>query len=144
MTSITEMTIVDYPQIIELWTHAEGMTLRDADSKSNIGAYLKRNPGLSYVAKEKGHVVAAVLAGTDGRRGYLQHLCVLKKHRSKGLGQELVSKVLEELQAMGISKTHLFVHHANEYAQEFYKKSGWVARDEVRMFSYNSSDNRDI
>lgn len=144
MTNITEMTIVDYPQIIELWASTEGLTLRDADSKSNIDSYLKRNPGLSFVAKEQGQIVAAVLAGTDGRRGYLQHLCVAKAQRSKGVGQTLVNRVIEALQLINISKTHLFVHNTNDYAQEFYQKSGWVARDEVCMFSFNSLDNREI
>lgn len=144
MVTIVEMSITDYADVIALWRRVDGMTLRDADSKDNIAAYLQRNPGLSFIAKEQAHIVGAVLAGTDGRRGYLQHLCVMDKHRSKGIGQELVSKVLEELQAIGISKTHLFVHDANEYAQEFYQKLGWVARDNVCMFSYNSSDNHNI
>ncbi|MDW1712809.1 GNAT family N-acetyltransferase, partial [Vibrio sp. Vb2865] len=35
------MDISDYSQVIGLWSTTEAMLLRDADSKENIGKYLK-------------------------------------------------------------------------------------------------------
>ncbi len=73
---IREMHISDYSQVIGLWSTTEAMLLRDADSKENIGKYLKRNPNLSFVALDGDKIIGAILVGTDGRRGYVQHLAV--------------------------------------------------------------------
>ncbi len=144
MVQIRQMNISDYQDVINLWTESEGITLRDADSKENIEAYLNRNPGLSFVAVDKRKLIGAVLVGTDGRRGYLQHLSVSSAHQSKGIGYQLVDNVISALRRLGISKTHLFVQQNNQKAQYFYQQIGWFPRDEVRMFSYNSSSNSDV
>lgn len=135
-----EMQIGDYDAVSTLWHDTEGMRLRDADSRENIEAYLNRNPGLSFVVEANLNVVGAVLVGTDGRRGYLQHLAVKSDYRGKGLGQTLVKFAIEALSKQGIDKTHLFVGNENISAQRFYETKGWIARDEVRMFSFNSSN----
>ncbi|WP_044623254.1 GNAT family N-acetyltransferase [Photobacterium gaetbulicola] len=144
MVIIREMDISDYRGVLNLWTQSEGMTLRDADSEENITAYLKRNQGLSFVASDNDKIVGAVLVGTDGRRGYLQHLTVSPSHQSQGIGRQLVESVVSALSRIGISKTHLFVHSCNVNAQQFYLNMGWFPRDEVRMFSFNSSKNLDV
>ncbi|TCS41017.1 GNAT family N-acetyltransferase [Reinekea marinisedimentorum] len=143
---IREMTIEDYDDVIALWSETENMSLRDADSKQSIGHYLERNPGLSFVVQdgEGRRIVGAVLAGTDGRRGYLQHLSVSTDYRGHGLGKQLVNAAVQALNALGIAKTHLFVLNENSNAQQFYQANGWFARDEVRMFSFNSSTNKDV
>ena len=71
------MDISDYQQVISLWSETEGMQLREADSEENIGKYLERNPNLSFVALEGEQIVGAILVGTDGRRGYIQHLSLI-------------------------------------------------------------------
>jgi hypothetical protein len=60
-----------------LWSGSEGFTLREADSRDAVERYLANKPCLSFVARDDGQMVGAVLAGTDGRRGYLQH-CALQ------------------------------------------------------------------
>ncbi|ELJ8856572.1 GNAT family N-acetyltransferase, partial [Vibrio parahaemolyticus] len=80
------MDISDYSQVIDLWSTTEAMLLRDADSKENIGKYLKRNPNLSFVALDGDNIIGAILVGTDGRRGYVQHLAVDSTFRGKGVG----------------------------------------------------------
>ena len=139
MTRIREMDISDYPQVIKLWAGTEAMLLRDADSQQNIAKYLDRNPGLSFVALSDESIIGAILVGTDGRRGYIQHLAVNTHYRGQGIGAQLISNAINALEKQGIAKTHLFVANDNLNAQGFYEKLGWFPRDEVRMFSYNSS-----
>ncbi len=141
MVIIREMDIADYDDVINLWGQTEGMSLRDADSKESINNYLIRNPKLSFVAVSANEIVGAVLVGTDGRRGYLQHLAVSSNYRGKNLGRELVSQAISALANVGVPKTHLFVYNENINAQQFYEKLGWFPRDEVRMYSFNSSSN---
>ena len=55
--------------------------------RENIRAYLERNPGLSFVARDDlGHIAGAVLAGHDGRRGFLHHLAVDEYPPAQGTG----------------------------------------------------------
>ncbi|EGQ8164531.1 GNAT family N-acetyltransferase [Vibrio parahaemolyticus] len=144
MVKIREMDIADYDDVIKLWGQTEGMSLRDADSKESINNYLIRNPNLSFVAVSANEIVGAVLVGTDGRRGYLQHLAVSSNFRGKSLGRKLVSQAISALANVGVPKTHLFVYNENVNAQQFYEKLGWFPRDEVRMYSYNSSSNNNV
>ncbi len=144
MLSYQEMTLDDYDAVIALWNNTESMLLREADSKVNIGRYLKRNEGLSFVARNENRIVGAVLVGTDGRRGYLQHLAVDSSMRGQGVGKALIAHSVAALREQGVGKTHLFVANDNLNAQQFYDYLGWQPRDEVRMFSFNASDNHNL
>ncbi|QFT39218.1 Acetyltransferase YpeA (plasmid) [Vibrio sp. THAF191c] len=142
--TIRPMTIEDYDAVIRLWLQTEGMSVRDADSRENIALYLDRNPNLSFVAISEGNIIGAVLVGTDGRRGYLQHLAVLPQFRGQRIGYQLISQSINALAKIGIPKTHLFVYDDNLNAQKFYEKLGWFPRDNIRMYSYNSSSNSNV
>lgn len=147
MITIRQMDISDYDSVMTLWGQTENLSLKDADSRASIAAYLAKNPGLSFVAIDGQpiggkDIVGAVLVGTDGRRGYLQHLAVDLHYRGQKIAQRLVQSATEALAQQGIAKTHLFVLSNNLSAQDFYLKLGWQARDEIRMFSFNSSDNQ--
>jgi N-acetylglutamate synthase len=133
---ITELTIKNYEEVLSLWQSTEGVGLdKDVDTKERIGIYLQRNLGLSFAAFEKGKVIGAVLCGHDGRRGYLHHLTVAEAHRNKGIGNALVDKVISKLHMLGIRKCNIFVFANNPGGQEFWKKSGWVERTDLKVMS---------
>lgn len=140
MVEILPFSPSDYDEVMALWQATEGLTLREADSRSAVIHYLAHNPGLSFVARDGRRLVGAVLAGTDGRRGYLQHLAVAPTHRSQGLGTSLANRVLEGLGALGIAKCHLFVRRERAQAREFWERLGWTARDDVTLMSHLDSD----
>jgi ribosomal protein S18 acetylase RimI-like enzyme len=104
---------------LALWRTTEGLTLREADSRDGILRYLAHNPGLSFVAKEQDVLVGAVLAGTDGRRGHLQHVPVARTHRGQGIGRILAKRVIDAFAAMGVLKVHLMVRRENAEAARF-------------------------
>jgi len=83
--------------------------LNESDTRPAIAAYLRRNPRLSFVAEKKGRVIGAVLCGHDGRRGYLHHLAVSKRHRQRGIGRQLVNACLAKLRTLGIQKCTIFL-----------------------------------
>ncbi|HBA83956.1 MAG TPA: GNAT family N-acetyltransferase [Verrucomicrobia bacterium] len=134
--SYHSMTIQDYDQCLALWQGVEGVCIQSADSKASIQAYLERNPGLSYVARdEQGLVVGAVLCGHDGRRGFLHHVAVEPSHRRKGIATSLVTRALEALTRAGIEKCHIFVLNDNAEGLAFWKKSGWIKRRDIVLMS---------
>ncbi|SET56799.1 GNAT family N-acetyltransferase [[Clostridium] polysaccharolyticum] len=93
--NIRIMTIEDYDQVYALWQSCKGMGLNPADdSKEGIEKYLKRNPATCYVAEEDGRIAGVILAGHDGRRGFLHHTAVSELHRHKGIAAKLVDAAL--------------------------------------------------
>jgi len=119
-----------------IWCATEGLTLREADSREAIVRYLERNLGLSFVARDAGHLVGAVLAGTDGRRGYLQHLAVAPSYRGRGVGRTLAQRVVEALRSLGVAKCHLIVRQENAAARAFWEHLGWQGRADVVLMSH--------
>lgn len=145
---ITKMTIKDYEEVFSLWKNTEGMGLHsDTDSKKGILRYLKRNPGMSFVARDNGKIVGTVLCGYDGRRGYLFHLAVDKACRKQGVGKAIVNRALSKLASIGITKCLIFVFAKNRTGRKFWKRTGWTQRPDIIMMTKDSinknvNDNR--
>ena len=142
--TIRTMLISDYSKLLSLFKNTPGITVREADSKESILRYLDRNHNLNFVAVIDSNVIACVMCGHDGRRGYLQHLLVSPKYRNRGIGQMLFEKCLDNLEQIGIQKTHIFVLKNNTQANEFWSNQGWDMRDDINMYSYNRSSNSNI
>lgn len=132
---IQELTIDDYDAVRELWSSSDSIELGGADSREQIGRFLDRNPGLSFVALDGDNIVGIVLCGHDGRRGYIDQLVVSKSHRRQGIGRSLVSRCIYNLMRIGIRKWHLFVFEDNEEAISFWKTLGWSQRVELVTMS---------
>jgi ribosomal protein S18 acetylase RimI-like enzyme len=84
-------------------------------------------------------IVGAVLCGTDGRRGYLQHLAVAPSHQRRGIGRRLAAHCLDALSAQGIDKCHLMVLADNHKAAAFWARIGWTDRPGIRLMSHIAS-----
>ena len=141
---IRELTIDDYDFIVDLFRQTPGVTFREADSREATQRYLKRNPGLSFVAVGDNEIIGCVMCGYDGRRGYLQHLVVKPEFRRRGIGEKLFRRCIDALKEIGIYKTHIFVLKNNDSAHEFWVKRGWQIRDDITMYSYNTSSNKNV
>lgn len=131
MITIRKMVIEDYNAVYELWSNIPGMGLNDKDdSFDGISRYIKRNPDTSFVALCENKFVGAILAGHDGRRGFIYHSAVLPEYRKQGIGKTLVEKALDELKEQGISKVGLLAFSANESGNQFWKRMGFGSRDD--------------
>jgi N-acetylglutamate synthase len=119
------MTAEDLPAARELWAVAEGVELDLGDSLPELEAYLQRNPELSQVAVEAGAMVGAVLAGHDGRRGYLYHLAVRADRQALGIGRQLVERSLQALKAAGMARALILVVSDNARGATFWQRRGW-------------------
>lgn len=133
--SICEMTTEHHSAAYRLWEREEGVDLRKADSRENIGVFLQRNPGLSYVALNEGQVVGTVLCGHDGRRGYLYHLAVATRAKNRGIGKSLLQHSMSALRELGIQRCHLFVRKDNHSGREFWLSQDWFERTDLDMMT---------
>lgn len=126
------MTIGDYEQIYALWLRSSGMGLNNLDdSREGIAGFLRRNPTTCLVAQEGERVVGVILAGNDGRRGYLYHTAVAPDCRHRGIGSALVQAVLDALAAEGIRKVALVVFSRNQAGNAFWEAQGFTVRDDL-------------
>ncbi|MBD5532517.1 MAG: GNAT family N-acetyltransferase [Lachnospiraceae bacterium] len=129
---IRVMDISDYEKVYALWMSCKNMGFNNLDdSKEGIEKFLKRNPDTSFVAVEGDEVVGIVLAGHDGRRGYIYHMSVAEKYRKQGIGTQLISHCEEALKREGINKAALLVFNRNEVGNAFWEKQGFTAREDV-------------
>ena len=132
---ITPFKMRFYEEVFALWQQCEGVGITESDSRDNVQAYLRRNPGLSFVALSSGRIVGAILAGHDGRRGYLNHLAVLPDFRRKGVAKRLVGHSISALHHAGIKKCHLFIFNHNPAGSAFWESVGWKPRRDLQIVS---------
>ena len=129
--NIRVMTVADYDAVYALWLSCKGMGLNDVDdSREGIARYLVRNPDTCFVA-EDGGVVGVILAGHDGRRGYIYHTAVHSDARGQGIGSALVQRALAALKDCGISKVALVAFSRNEGGNAFWEKQGFKLRGDL-------------
>lgn len=131
------MSITDYDDVLRLWQDTEGLGLNESDTRAAIASYLRRNRGMSFVARAGRELVGAVLCGHDGRRGFLHHLAVAPAHRRKGLGTQLVARCLTELKRLGILKCGIFLFNDNADGERFWRMNGWKKRMDVCLVQKN-------
>lgn len=132
MMKIRAMSAADYDEVYALWMSCKNMGFNHLDdSREGVERFLNRNPGTSFVATEGGEVVGVILAGHDGRRGYVYHMSVGEAHRRQGIGTQLVERSLSALKAEGINKVALLVFNRNEAGNAFWEQQGFARREDV-------------
>lgn len=134
-TTIRKMTIRDYDEVFALWSVSDGVGLAEGDSRADIRKFVRRNPGLSFVAAEAKQILGAILASHDGRRGFLYHLAVVPGQRRKGIGRRLVTRALSALKSAGIPKCHIVVLSRNRSGLRFWRAIGWEERTNLCLMS---------
>ena len=130
--SVRRMTIGDYDQLYALWLSCKGMGLNDVDdSREGIARYLNRNPDTCFVYVHEKQIVGAIMAGHDGRRGYIYHTAVSPDHRRQGIGSALVKSALAALKQEGTTKVALVVFSKNADGNAFWERHGFVRREDL-------------
>ncbi len=119
----------DEAQVVALW-RACGLTRPWNDPHQDIARKLQVQRELFLVLEEGGRIVASVMAGYEGHRGWVNYLAVAAEHRRGGLGARLMQEVEQRLLALGCPKINLMVRSANTEVVAFYRALGY-AQDEV-------------
>ena len=126
------MQISDYDSIYNLWINTPGMGLNSVDdSKEGIEKFLKRNPSTCFIAEENEKIVGVIMAGNDGRRGYIYHTAVLPEFRGKHIAKILVENAMAALENEGITKVALVVFEKNQNGNGFWEKIGFTVRNDL-------------
>jgi len=114
----------DEEQVITLWRECN-LVVPQNDPKKDIQRKLKVNPELFLVGVVEGKIVATIMGGYEGHRGWVNYLAVSPSHQRKGYGRQMMEAVEVKLLAMGCAKINLQVRETNLAVVEFYKAIGY-------------------
>jgi ribosomal protein S18 acetylase RimI-like enzyme len=118
--------------VIELWRRCD-LVRPQNDSHKDIARKMRVNPELFLVGEIGGKIVATVMAGYDGHRGWINYLAVDPLQQQKGLGREIMAEAELLLRQLGCAKINLQVRTNNSRVIEFYKRIGYSIDDVVGM-----------
>lgn len=114
----------DEQQVIELWTACE-LIVPWNNPKLDIERKLKVNPELFLVGELKNNVIASVMGGYEGHRGWINYLAVLPEYRGNGFAKKIMTIVEQKLKDIGCPKINLQIRSNNEDVIRFYEKIGY-------------------
>ena len=122
----------DETAVIALWRRCD-LTRPWNDPKLDIERKLLVNPELFLVAEIDGEIMASVMGGYEGHRGWINYLAVDPNYQRQGLGREMMEVVEERIRALGSPKINLQIRAGNTAVIEFYQSIGYKMDEVVSM-----------
>lgn len=129
----------DEPAVIQLWDRC-GLLRPWNDPHKDIARKLRVRPDLFLVGLEGQRLVASLMAGYEGHRGWLNYLAVDPGYQRRGLARLLVAEAERLLRDAGCPKVSLQVRVSNTGAMEFYRRVGYTVDEVVSMGKRLESD----
>ena len=131
----------DEADVIALWRQCD-LVRPWNDPHKDIQRKLAVRPDLFLVGLVADRLVACVMAGYEGHRGWLNYLAVAPEYQRQGLARALVGEADRLLQAAGCPKINLQVRTTNAGVIEFYRRLGYVMDDVVSLGKRLENDER--
>ena len=120
----------DGEHVIALW-QACGLVVPQNDPHADIQHKIRFQPDLFLVGcDEDGRLLATVMAGYEGHRGWINYLAVAPARRRQGFGRQMLAAAEARLRALGCPKINLQVRRNNTAVIDFYRRLGF-REDEV-------------
>ena len=129
---IRSYQLEDEQAVVALWERCD-LTRSWNDPRKDIARKLTVQSELFLVGVLDGTLIASVMAGYEGHRGWINYLAVSPACRGRGFARALMDRVEELLLAMGCPKINLQVRTANTEVLAFYKSIGYVVDETVSM-----------
>ena len=117
-------------EVIALW-HRCGSTRAWNDPAGDIALARREANATVLVGRNGGAVIASVLVGHDGHRGWVYYVTVDPEHRFKGYGRMIMTSAENWLRARGIEKLQLMVRSDNAKVHAFYQSLGYYDQERV-------------
>jgi len=122
----------DEEAVVALWTACD-LVRPWNDPHRDIARKLTTQPEMFLVGEVARHVVASVMAGYDGHRGWVNYLAVDPAVRGAGYARALMAEVERMLTDRGCPKLSLQIRSANEGVIDFYAALGYAVDPVVSM-----------
>jgi ribosomal protein S18 acetylase RimI-like enzyme len=122
----------DEVAVVALWRRCDLVRAWN-DPAKDLRRKLKVRPDLFLVGLVGEEIVASVMAGYEGHRGWLNYLAVAPEHQRRGYARAIVEEAERLLREAGCPKINLQVRTSNRGVIEFYRKVGYSVDDVVSL-----------
>lgn len=114
----------DIQNVVKLW-HECNLIVPWNDPVKDINTKMQFQPELFWVGELNKKLIASIMVGYEGHRGWINYLAVSPPFQNNGYGKLLVMKAEEHLQNIGCLKINLQVRENNSTVIRFYQKLGY-------------------
>lgn len=122
--AITEIEDTDVAAVVSLWERCT-LTRPWNDPAADIALARKSANATILLGRADNRIVASVMVGHDGHRGWVYYVAVDPESRGQGLGRAIMNAAEDWLRQAGIPKLQLMVRRDNARAGAFYQSLGY-------------------
>lgn len=122
----------DADAVIDLWRRCDLLRPWN-DPRHDIARKLGHSGELFLVGDMGEKVVAAVMAGYDGHRGWINYLAVDPSVRKQGIGRRMMDECQTRLEKLDCPKINLLVRTTNRQVIAFYQAMGYQVDEVVSL-----------
>ena len=122
----------DQDAVVALWREC-GLVRPWNDPVKDIHRKLRVRRDLFLVGSVDGRLVATMMVGYEGHRGWINYLAVAADFRKRGFGRLLMDEAEARLREMGCPKVSLQIRRSNADVVAFYRSIGYAEDDVVSM-----------
>ncbi|MEM6580017.1 MAG: GNAT family acetyltransferase [Pseudomonadota bacterium] len=133
----------DRKSVIALWRNC-GLVVPQNSPDADIDNKLRVDRDLFLVALDNEGLVATVMGGYEGHRGWVNYLAVDREKRGLGYGKRIMAAVEALLKRKGCPKINLQVRSSNAEVVAFYRTLGYTMDDVVSLGKRLDTAHRDI
>ena len=123
---------VDEEALVSLWKICK-LTVPWNDPYKDIARKIKVQAELLLVGQLEEKLIASVMAGYDGHRGWINYFAVHPDFQSSGYGKQLMDNVENKLRELGCPKINLQIREGNDKVLTYYQKHGFVEEKRINM-----------
>lgn len=114
----------DLEAVKALWLACD-LTRPWNDPDKDIQRKLAVDPHWFIVGVNNEEIVASIMIGYEGHRGWVNYLAVKPALQGSGLGRQLMQRAEQELLQVGCPKLNLQVRETNQQVLDFYNAIGY-------------------
>jgi ribosomal protein S18 acetylase RimI-like enzyme len=122
----------DEAALVALWARCD-LVRPWNDPRKDIQRKLQVQPELLLMGILEETLVASVMAGYEGHRGWINYLAVAPEYQGHGFGRVILEHAEAELRARGCPKINLMVRSTNRQVLAFYERLGYQRDDVVSL-----------
>jgi ribosomal protein S18 acetylase RimI-like enzyme len=131
-TTIDELRPDEIEAAVALWEACD-LTRPWNDPRADAGRAFAGETSTLLAAREQGRLVATVMVGADGHRGWVYYLAVAPDMRKRGLGEAMMRAAEAWAADRGMPKMQLMVRMENAGAVGFYHAIGYQTEERLLL-----------
>ena len=122
----------DEEALVSLWNMCK-LTVPWNNPYKDIARKLKVQAELFLMGYLGDKLIASVMAGYDGHRGWINYFAVHPDFQARGYGKQLLTNVENGLRELGCPKINLQIREGNDKVFSYYQKLGFVEEKRISM-----------